>query len=343
MTSINALRFDGDSGVLVCDEQRHWNPERMKIFAVDKIRPVVPEDLSARYGLAACYGNTGTSTIGEELRATIRRRVAGRYESEVERQGDPPETFLSMEEMARLVFEVQAALKRTHVDEQMRGRYGFSTADLCRGWYLRGEEKVEIGSPDIGEGAELLATWKDRKGDARPVFGNSGILGGYAPEDGFRLFRFSMAEGYWTPVEAAFIALGSGLDAANMVFAAYASTQVPEGSGRIDPVEGCMVALSAVNAAARNNLGVGGYFNITLIDGRARRPARLLREINDHRSRLCSEVVRAQEADLVSRKAAESLIEGILFKEETFEEGLERFHGTARSPRRLRAFLRGWG
>ncbi|MHC5080714.1 MAG: hypothetical protein ACYTHN_17030, partial [Planctomycetota bacterium] len=204
MTSINAIRFDATSGALVCDEQRHWNPERMKVFAVDKIRPVTPTPVVARYRLAAAYGNTGASTVGEELRWKIADRVAREYREAVEAHGAPPDRFLSMGALATRVFEEQTRLKTTHIDEHLEGRFGFRTRDLCAGRYRREGEAVEIGSAEVQEAAEVLVTWKDRKGESRPVFGNSGILAGYSEEDGFRIFHFSMAEGFWTPVDAVF-------------------------------------------------------------------------------------------------------------------------------------------
>ncbi|MHC4601131.1 MAG: hypothetical protein ACYS47_19220 [Planctomycetota bacterium] len=342
MTSINAIRFDEYSGALCCDEQRHWNPERMKVFAVDKIRPIVPPELVARYRLAASYGNTGASTVGEELRFRIGKRVATEYRDALERTGEPPATFLAMEDVARLAFEEQTALKHRHIDQQLEGRWGFRTADLCRGHYRHGEEKIEIGAQEVAEAAEVLTTWKERKGDARPVFGNSGIVAGYATADGFRIFHFSMAEGFWTPADALFLALGSGLDTANLVFADFASGHVPEGSGGIDRLEGALTILSAVNHAAKSNLGVGGYFNITLIDGREEDPARIFREINDHRSKLASEIVQALDGNLLSRGTAGELIEGLLFGEETFESTLKTFHGSGKGAKKLRRFLRGY-
>ena len=75
MTTINALKINHNLGVMMCDEQRHWNPERMKIYAADKIRPVVPPEITERYRTAAAYGNTGTSSIGDELRLTIYREI----------------------------------------------------------------------------------------------------------------------------------------------------------------------------------------------------------------------------------------------------------------------------
>jgi hypothetical protein len=341
MTSINGIRFDEWSGAMVCDEQRHWNPDRMKMFAADKIRPIVPSEVTARYGFAAAYGNTGTSTIGEELRAILRTRVAREYKEAVERLGEPPAEFLSMEELAGIVFEEVRLLKERHVDEQLEGRYGFKTRDLCRQSYLKDGAKVEINAKEVLDAAENLATFKEKKGDSRAVFGNNGIVGGYSPKDGFRLFQFSMNEGTWNPVEAVFVAHGSGSDSANLRFAEYAAHRIPELSDRVDPVEGVMAAISAVNTAAGNNLGVGGYFNILLFDGRAPK-AKVLREIQDHRSRLACEIVQAQDQEWIPEKAARAMIEGLLFGEKPFESVLREFHAAGKSRAALSRLLRGY-
>jgi hypothetical protein len=341
MTSINGIRFDEWSGAMVCDEQRHWNPDRMKMFAADKIKPVVPPEIAARYGFAAAYGNTGTSTIGEELRAVIRSRVAREYKEAVERLGEPPAEFLSMEDLAGMVFEEQRLLKERHVDEQLQGRYGFRTRDLCRQSYAKEGAQVEINAKEVLEAAENLATFKEKKGDSRAVFGNAGIVGGYSPKDGFRLFQFSMTDGTWNPVEAVFVAHGSGSDAANIRFAEYAAHRIPELSDTVDPVDGVTAAIAAVNAAARTNLGVGGYFNILLFDGRAEK-AEVLREIQDHRSKLASEIVRAEEEGWVPEKTAREMIGDLLFREEPFEAVLRRFHAAGKSRARLSRLLRGY-
>ena len=76
MTSINALRFDEYSGILICDEQRSWNDDKIKIFSSDKIKPVTPERVLKEQGIAVCYGNTGTSSVGDELKFTIQKRIS---------------------------------------------------------------------------------------------------------------------------------------------------------------------------------------------------------------------------------------------------------------------------
>ena len=101
MTSINAIRFDKYSGALVCDEQRGWNPENMIINAADKIKSVVPDDVVESTGMVACYGNTGTSTIGDELKFNIRKRVRQEYDKLLKKTGEPPTELATMEELTK--------------------------------------------------------------------------------------------------------------------------------------------------------------------------------------------------------------------------------------------------
>jgi hypothetical protein len=119
MTSINALRIDRELGIMMCDEQRHWNPERLKIYAADKIRLIVPHEVTERYRLAAAYGNTGTSSIGDELRLTIYREIEKLYHARCEEEGRPPERFMTVEEIASFTFRIISRMKARHIDGEL--------------------------------------------------------------------------------------------------------------------------------------------------------------------------------------------------------------------------------
>jgi len=116
-------------------------------------------------------------------------------------------------------------------------------------------------------------------------------------------------------------------------------------NGEIDlnPVDGIMALLDAVNQAARKNMGVGGYFNIILFDGQAA-PDKIITEINDHRSHLASEVMTALRSGYIKRSVAARIIEGMLFldKDTTWAENL-LFKGLSNDDlRKLHRFLRGY-
>ncbi len=341
MTSINAIRFNEFSGAMICDEQRHWNDERLKSLTAEKIRLVVDPRITAGIRLAAAYGNTGTSTIGEEIRHTIRAKVDGKYGAfEEARGGRAPSMF----ELAELAFDTISEIKHRHVDEQLRGRFGFDTLDFAKGSYSSGGAKVEISQKDVIEAADDMISWKNKGKETRSVFGNAGILAGYSPEDGFRIFQFSMSQGFWRPSASFFLALGSGSDSADFSFMSWArALTVDERRGGLDPSEAMLAAVTAVNEARANNLGVDGYYKIILFDGSKKKGAEICREISDHRSRLLSEAAAARSEGLLTGKAALGLFDGVLFGGMTFEKALASLWENAPAGGKLGRFLRGYG
>ena len=86
MTSVNAIRFNETSGAMVFDEVRGWNSEDMLIVSAQKMKPVVDDDVILHTGLVAGYGNTGTSSIGDELRFTIKKRINQCWQQEIEKK-----------------------------------------------------------------------------------------------------------------------------------------------------------------------------------------------------------------------------------------------------------------
>jgi hypothetical protein len=224
MTSINAIKFNNYSGAMVSDEQRHWNPENMKIYAAEKVKPCVPPALTREYGLVAAYGNTGTSTVGDELKTTIKRRIQEEYDKEFEKLGKKPKEFRTIEQLAFSAFDVITRMKRDHIDQELLGKFGFNSNDFVRGFYVKDGKRIDITDKETIRNVDERITWKGRGEDSKAVFLNAGIFAGYEPKEGFNVFHFSMIEHYCEPVEVIFVAEGSGLDTANLVLADYAGT-----------------------------------------------------------------------------------------------------------------------
>lgn len=72
--------------------------------------------------------------------------------------------------------------------------------------------------------------------------------------------------------------------------------------------------LRATNGAAKYNMGVGGYFNIVLFDGKEDDPDKRFVEIFDSRSKLASEIVLAFYHDFISYDVSYELIDELIFK-----------------------------
>lgn len=316
MTTINAIRFNSLSGAMACDEQRHWNEERLKIFAADKILSVTPPEITDRYGVAAAYGNTGTSGIGDELRLTIARKIREKFDILSFRGTENPEKFLDMDEIAALTFETITEVKHLHVNDSLSARFGVNTANLVSGRSKGGEirnrdlEKRILDEIERDEGHESPS----------PIFGNLGILAGTDPELGFRIYLYSMREHFWEPVSDGFTCQGSGGDAASRSLLEFFSSR-PKGD--IDRVDGLLALYAALNDASHFNLGVDGYFNLLLFDGAAEN-REILRQVNDHRSKLCSEVVTLWKQRFLLEPEARRIVDDLFYQDKEITE-IERY------------------
>lgn len=342
MTSINALQFDNYSGIMLCDVLRSWNEEDMQLSASDKIKPCVPQEIIMETGLVAAYGNTGTSTIGDEIKITIYRRLKEEYRKLKEKTEEIPENFKTLEELSSLVFDIILNMKHNHISQQMKSIYGFNSHDYIRGYYENNGRKIEVNDKKILEDCQKFMTWEGRTEDIRPVFLNAGILAGYENKEGFRIFQFSLYRMHREPVEVAFAAGGSGSDMVTSCMTDYLSRKsLIEKRGNIEPLEGSIELIHSLNRACERNLGVGGYYNIILFDGRKDNSQRI-REICDHRAKLASEIVFAYKEDFISETLVRELIEMLLFKEASFEEVHEIFLKGCNNRKNLLYRLRGY-
>lgn len=343
MTSINAMRFDSASGACIYDEERGWNDEGMKSHTVEKMKPVSPPAVTDETGLVVVYGNTGTSTIGDELRFSITKRIGQEYEKACALAGGKPDGFLTVAQVAQLAYEVITNLKHVHIDQEMEGRWGFKTRDFIAGAYDAGGRSVDIKDGELVKKLDEMITWKARSKEGYSVFLNSGIIAGYEPKEGMRVFQLSMIEHLVEPVQQIFQADGSGRDLANVVFTEYANAlTLPERRGTVDRVEGMMSMIAALNSAGRHDIGVAGYYNIICFDGRRKPNAAKMWLVNDHRAKLAAEIVAAETHGLLARARARDLIEGLVFEGAGFLETEEAFLGAGKKARELRRFLRGY-
>ncbi|MBN2055343.1 hypothetical protein JW905_10500 [bacterium] len=343
MTSINAMRIDRDSGLCICDEARYWNPEWMIFYTPEKIRSVVNRQIQHEQGLVLFMGTTGTSSIGDEFIDQTEKQITRNYELECKKHDGMPPVFMGVEEAALLSFEVITRVKRVHVDDMLRGRYGFTGDDLVAGYYERAGAHYEIAdAATIGKGCNYM-TFDGMPADVKGIYGNSQVLAGYHPDEGFRIFYMTTRMPVCEEVQEIFLAQGSGRDTCDLVYCDYTvARSKQERRCRIDRVEAVMTMLRGLTHAYRMTAGVGGYPKIIYFNGLQDDPDLRVKELFDRRSRLAFEIESAKNEGLVSRENAYELIEDLVFKDKSFPEINEAFLRAASDTYRLLRFLRGY-
>ncbi len=343
MTSINAMKFNRCMGACMSDEERGWNDEGLVSLTTEKMRLITDETIHAEQRTAAVYGNTGTSTVGEELRTGIKLRISELYRKERDKAGKPPAKFMTMERMASEAFDVITRMKHAHVDWELKGKYGFDTADFVRGFYERNGEKIDIKEAEMVKAVDELLTWKGRSSAPQALHLNAGIVAGYEPAEGFAIFGISMITPYVEPVQEIFLADGSGRDMTTVVFTEDLNRRtISQRRGDVDPVDGVLTMLDALNTACRHDIGVGGYPCIIMIDGSRKDPADIVWRLQDHRGKLAAEISTAETEGHLAREAARSLIQRLVFDREAFETVEQDLWSRSRDRKGLLRLLRGY-
>jgi hypothetical protein len=342
MTVVNAIRFDDFSGAMVCDEQVSWGDMVRKGDVGDKIQSIIPANIQQVYGLAAAYGGSGTSAVSEEIKNLSFNLLREEDENRRKQHHLMPDKFMTVQQIADKIFKSLSSLKREHVDEFLYHRFGFRGKDLIRGYYETKNGKVEINQKEIIDEAQAAMTWKGGYSDLRFLYVNRGILSGFEPLEGYRIFYFNMMTFSYEPVQAVFQSIGSGQDTADLAFADFVSTKtVQERRMHLDSIESMVSILHATNLASMNNVGVGGYYNIVVIDGRKPNSERL-NEIADERAKLASEVVAAYKAEIIARKLAYDTVGEMIFGDQSFEKAERILFKRCQCEKILSRFLRGY-
>lgn len=341
MTSINAIRFNHYSGACVCDESISTSGD-MKIYVGDKIRPCIPKIIIENYGIVGAIGTTGSCALGDEIKHTFYHTMLDTYESELDKKGKKPDKFKTVEEMNNILFNLVISIKNKLLNNHIKGLYGFSMEDLIRGYYEKNDKKIEIKDKDTIKEVIDMMLFKYTPHELEYIFNNAGIFVGYDDIEGFQIYHFDLRDAYWHLVQSCYLAEGSGRHSVDpRMYAFVENLTIEEKRTDIDPVFGIISMISALNSASDHEIGVGGYFNITLIDGKKEFNKRLI-EVNDDRSHLAAHIVRTLDNDFINYDNAYELINRVLFKEDDFDAVYNDFWKVVNKPDELCRILRGY-
>lgn len=344
MTVVNALKFNEYSGAMCCDEQTTIGEVR-KMMSSDKIQKIVPTKLRENLLLEAVYGGTGTTAIGDEVRRGVKRRLWDEYEQMLAKSKENPKHYKTIDDIVQIGFEEMMKVKHRHINDIVKGYFNFDTNDYTQGFYKdKDGEKISIEQKELKTKVYNLMNWKDAD-EVDSIFLNAAIICGFDYRQEFKIYKLSMkTEMNMELAPSIFETVGSGSDSAQIVFAAYANTKtLDERRHNIDRVEGIIQLIRATNAAAKFNMGVGGYFNIVLFDAKEEDINRRFVEIFDNRSKLASEIVQVLYGDFISEENTSELVDELIFKRnKTFDEVNRAFLSASKDKFKMMRYLRGY-
>ena len=344
MTVVNAIKFSSHSGAMCCDEQTTIGSVRI-MMSSDKIQKIVPTEIRENVKLEAVYGGTGTTAIGDEIRKSIKQKLLAEYEKLSGKADGMSKNFKTIDEICQMGFESMMSVKHKHINDIVKGYFNFETSDYTQGFYkTANDEKIEITQKELKEKVNDLMNWRNAE-EVDSIFLNAAIICGFDANEEFKICKLSLkTEMNMEMAGSIFETVGSGSDSAQIIFSDYVSSKtLDERRHSIDRVEGMIQLLRATIAAAKYNMGVGGYFNIILFDAKEEELERRFVEIFDNRAKLASEIVHSYFSEYIDYKAAYDMINELIFiRKKTFEEVNEEFMNASSDREKMTKFLRGY-
>jgi hypothetical protein len=340
MTVVNAMKFDFYRGALVCDEQTTFGDNRYAYLS-DKIKNLIPQNITKELGIVAAYGGSGTQSVAAEVVKKTKKELELAFQ-DMKSSGIKHFPYDSIEEITRFAMRKLLEVKHQHLNDLLYANFHFDLDDFNKGYYEVNGEKIEIKQESIIDKSVSYITWKDYNPEVDTIFKNKAIIAGFDPNYGFEIYTLSLMENECYFCGGPYESIGSGSDTATISLNDFINTKVlSKRREKIDPLEGIIELVRATNASARKNYGVGGYFNIVMIDGE--KPAgKQYREILDHRARLASEIVYAYDFGLLDANAICHLMNDVVFTEKPFQEVEDEFNKRAKDSKELNLLLRGY-
>ncbi|MCD4783058.1 MAG: hypothetical protein K8T10_04410 [Candidatus Eremiobacteraeota bacterium] len=340
MTVVSAMKFNFHQGALVCDEQTTFGDNRYAYLS-DKIKPLIPPEVTERTGMVAAYGGSGTQSVAAEVVKKTYGEMLQAAE-DIKPFSHKSYMFRTIEDVARFSMKKLLEVKHHHLNDKLYSNFHFNMDDFNRGYYELDGERYDIKQDNVIEKATEYITWKDYQPDVDSIFKNRAIVAGFDPTSGFEIYSLSLMDNECFFSGGLYESIGSGADIASISLNDFINTKVLSiRRTKIDPTEGVVELIRATNACARRNYGVGGYFNIVLIDGR-KSPEKAYTEIMDHSARLASEIVFAGGYELIDHNDMMTLINKLVFKGVPFADVDSEFCKMAKDTKKLSLLLRGY-
>jgi hypothetical protein len=319
MTTVNAIRFNKYMGALIGDESISTSAD-LNVYAGDKVQIVVPDDIIRKYGTVIAIGATGSCSVGDDIKFRFKNIISNIVDKEIEKTGKWPEKFISYKEISNILFNLICDIKYEKMSNKLKGTYGFSLGDFINSKYENQGKTFDINDKDTINEIIRTMMWKNHTPEGDFIFMNAGVMAGYTDQDGFLITHYDFREGFHYEVQNCYLAEGSGRHSADPNMYSFAEQLlVDQRRDNIDPSEGLIALISAINAACDHEVGVDGYYNIVLIDGKKSNMQRA-EEINDDRAYLASLIVRALDNRVIEFKNAHKLINDMMFNKAKFEE-----------------------
>jgi hypothetical protein len=280
MTIISALKVNPQEAILIADEQGSMGNRKADLYT--KVARFEPNDK-----FKAIIGGAGSVTRFDAA-------IPGINEILLRAKEDPSMKGLTF---AKIVSRSLVSVRRDAINGYFLGQLGLTEHQIQAGYRTVDGEKIPISQEIISHYHKIL-----NEGD---YMVSTLIL--TSLEGNVDLYSTTSENTEPIVSSNASMVIGSGADAAHMELTGFLESRPREKRTLIEPVEGLVALLSAIDLARRRNVGVGGTPNIYIFNkGKLINPS-------ENSSHLAVEIVRATKAGYLTEKFQSEALRKLLY------------------------------
>ena len=304
MTVVVGMRLSPASGIIATDEQTSYGGGRKSEHA-DKIYVQNGDGLPRL--IAAGSGNAGLIT-------KLIRAYDDASRADPAQMG--PESFHTTVQKTKL----------TVLDEYLNSKYGVGLAAFHSGIDPRTGRQLSENAM-----SRIEKVIDENGGEINETLRTEFVL---LEPDQMRIYHSGMMSPTLMPTARPYLPIGSGADGADTYLSRFFDKMPRETRANVPFISGLHAALSALDEASRINQGVDGAPALAIIrEGEFYRPSQ-------RNSRLATEIVAADNADLLAEGFVGDVLEDLVEHADSFDRVDRAFKKAAKNLRSLDLFLR---
>jgi len=334
MATIFFMKFNQEQGALVSDEttwhlgfKYGYRPSKYG----DSILNLLDKDFSSKHNFVAVYGGVGFPSFHFEVARLAKFAIKSNT------------TFIGdLDKVSSLVEDAFQKVHTRFINDKLNFLFGFGLDQLNSGKFDFNGKSYEIKQEAVINEAKRILKFKDKSSAYKRIFDNEGLVMGYDKNNGIRAYHISN-QGRALDFAYPFDAIGFGKEIGTKIFADINyRMQLEERRRGFNFSDGLFILMNCFVEAYDFNIRTGGYLQLFMIDGKREIFKDLTCEINDHRSFLSAEVIRAYRFGYIKREVAQNFIDKLLIYGENWELIEEELFKEALDPIKLKKYLMGY-
>jgi hypothetical protein len=308
MTVVNAMKFNGTQGAIVTDEQSTDTSKGTTQNIAQKTHKLQTDNA------VAVVGGTGASNVLKDIIDTA--------EVAIEQNSSK---ILEQEQLVNYLANVATNVRARYIDGFLINRFGLIREDFVR--------PIKPISPQImQEYSQLMNNPNSELGFLKGAF----IAVSYDKKNGVNIYNLDNDLAKPIPQSLPYASAGSGKIMADGELYALFKNMPRDKKTDINPVEGIASLLNATEEASNGALGVGGTPQIMVLDdGDVIVPG-------ENESRLATEIAKATKENYLTQKFQQEALDELILNQGNFDDVERKMRKSAKKPRELYRFLRGY-